>query len=79
MNPYIDDEEIEIDGLHALPLAQEAFDKAEAELRKQKSEVLNAMGRAKHAFIEVEGQKIRLASRQARGDGVPYLVVKKGK
>jgi putative phage-type endonuclease len=79
MNPHIDDEEIEIDGLHALPLAQEAFDKAEADLRKQKSEVLNAMGRAKHAFIEVDGQRIRLASRQARGDGIPYLVVKKGK
>jgi hypothetical protein len=36
------------------------------------------MGNAKHAYIVAEGQKIRLASRQARRDGVPYLVVKKG-
>jgi hypothetical protein len=37
------------------------------------------MGKAKHAYFVAEGEKVRLVSRQARGDGVPYLVVKKGK
>ena len=75
----VNDTKPDFDGADELVLAQERFDKAEADLRKAKSEVLNQMGRAKHAFIEVEGEKIRLASRQARGDGVPYLVIKKGK
>jgi hypothetical protein len=35
------------------------------------------MGRAKSAFIEVDGQKQTIATRQARGDSAPYLVVKK--
>lgn len=79
MHPDIDGTEVEIDGLHHLSLAQEAFDKAEAELRKQKSEVLALMGSAQHAYIEHEGKKYRVASRQARGNGVPFLVVKKAK
>jgi hypothetical protein len=29
--------------------------------------------------MEVDGQKVRIASRQAKGEGLPYLVVKKGK
>jgi phosphoribosylformylglycinamidine synthase len=59
--------------------AQAEFDAAEKELRKQKSEVLDMMGTAKHAYFVAEGEKVRLVSRQARGDGVPDLVVKKGK
>ena len=79
LNPDIDGTEIEIDGLHYLPAAQEVFDKAETELRKMKAQVLALMGKAQHAFIEHDGQKIRVASRQARGMGKPFLVVKKGK
>jgi putative phage-type endonuclease len=79
LHPEIDDVEVEIDGLHYLAKAQEEFDTSEAKLRLAKSEVLNAMGRAKHAFIESEGQRYRVASRQARGDGVPYLVVNRKK
>jgi putative phage-type endonuclease len=79
LHPQIDETEIEIDGLHKLALAQAEFDAAERELRKQKSEVLDMMGTAKHAYFVAEGEKVRLVSRQARGDGVPYLVVKKGK
>lgn len=79
LHPDIDGTEVEIDGLHNLPLAQAEFDRAEAELRKQKSEVLNLMGSAQHAYIEHEGEKIRIASRQARGMGKPFLVIKKGK
>jgi putative phage-type endonuclease len=79
MHPEIDDSEIEIDGLHQLALAQQEFDAAEAKFYQMKSWVLDLMGKAKHAYIVADGQKIRLASRQARRDGVPYLVVKKGK
>lgn len=79
MHPEIDDVEIEIDGLHYLTEAQEKFDAAEAELRLAKSQVLDQMGRAKHAYIEADGQKYRIASRQARGEGTPYLVVNRKK
>jgi putative phage-type endonuclease len=79
MHPEIDDTEIEIDGLHQLALAQQEFDAAEAKFYQMKSWALDLMGKAKHAYIVADGQKIRLASRQARRDGVPYLVVKKGK
>ena len=80
MHPDIDDDlEIEIDGLHTVWNLTEKFDQAKAELTKAKSEVLELMGNAKHAYIEHEGEKIRVASRQARGMGDPYLVIKKGK
>jgi putative phage-type endonuclease len=79
LHPDIDDTEIEIDGLHQLALAQDEFDAAEAKLRKMKSWVLDLMGKSKHAFMTVDDKQIRIASRQARGDGLPYLVVKKGK
>jgi len=79
MHPLIDDTEIEIDGLHQLALAQQEFEAAESKFNQMKSWVLDLMGNAKHAYIVADGQQIRLASRQARRDGVPYLVVKKGK
>jgi putative phage-type endonuclease len=79
LHPLIEDTEIEIDGLHQLALAQQEFDAAEAKFNQMKSWVLDLMGNAKHAYIVADGQQIRLASRQARRDGVPYLVVKKGK
>ena len=77
MNPNIDGSEVEIDGIHNLVAAQQAFEKAEADLRKQKSEILALMGDAQHAFTEHEGIKYRVASRQARGSGKPFLVIKK--
>jgi hypothetical protein len=77
MSPEIDtDNEIEIDGGHSLVLAAQDFAAAQEKLNKIKSEVLDLMGDAKHAYIEHEGQKIRIASRQARRDGLPFLVVK---
>ena len=78
-HPDISDEEVEIDSLHLLVNAQDEFDKAEQELRKIKSQVLDAMGKAKSAYIEHEGKKYKIASRQAKRDGLPYLVVHKRK
>lgn len=78
LHPDITDEEVEIDGLHILSLAQQAYDEAEENLRRQKSQVLAMMGKAKHAYVEHEGEKIRVATREARGRGRPYLkIVKK--
>jgi putative phage-type endonuclease len=80
MHPLITDEEVEIDGGHLLIAAQEQFDKAQAELLEAKSRVMAAMGNAKHAFVEHQGERFRIASRQARGLTAPYLVInKKGK
>jgi putative phage-type endonuclease len=79
LHPEIDDEEVEIDGGHQLSLAQAKYEAALAELNQSKSEVLGLMGRAKYAYVEHEGQRIRVASRQARGQGTPYLVIAKGK
>ena len=76
-HPDITDEEVEIDGGHLLVIAQHDYDKAEAELLKQKSEVMFLMGNAKHAYITVDGKPVRIATRQARGHGKPYLVVRK--
>lgn len=80
MHPSITDDEVEIDGGHYLIQAQEEFDKAQANLLQAKSTVLALMGTAKHAYVEHEGEKLRIASRQARGMSTPYLVInKKGK
>lgn len=78
LHPDIDpDLEVEIDGLHLLILANTEFENAKAKLNLHKSEVLNLMGKAKSAFVEVDGQKRTLATRRARTDSAPYLVLKK--
>lgn len=78
LHPDIDpEEEVEIDGLHHLALANAAFDEAKLELNRAKSKVLDLMGRAKSAYIIVDGEKQVIATRQARGDAPPYLVIKK--
>jgi len=78
-HPEIDETEVEIDFLHLLVNAQAEFDIAEANLRKIKSQTLDAMGRAKAAYMEHEGKKYKIATRQAKKDGLPYLVVHKRK
>lgn len=79
MHPEITAEEIEIEGLFFLANLQAEYDRIEAELRKAKSQVLKEMGTAKHAYIEHEGKQIRIATREARGGGRPYLKIVKGK
>lgn len=79
MHPDIDGTEVEIDGLHHLALAQAAYDEAERELKKAKSQVLDMMGSAQHAYTEIDGQKYRVASRQSRNGSRPFLVVHKAK
>ena len=78
-HPEIVDEEVEIEGLHYLSNLQAEYDELGNKLRQAKSEVLYAMGKAKHAYLQIKGEKFRVASRQARKDGIPYLVVHKPK
>jgi putative phage-type endonuclease len=79
LHPLIDGTEVEIDGLHGLAIAQEKFERAEAEFKKIKSEVLAIMGNAQHAYVQFGDEKIRVASRQARNGGTPFLVIRKNK
>jgi putative phage-type endonuclease len=78
-HPDIVNEEVEIDSLFLLQNAQEAYDKAAEELRYYKSQTLDAMGKAKAAYMVVDGKKYKIATRQAKRDGLPYLVVHKRK
>ena len=79
MHPDIDGEEVEIGEIGiSLWNAQIRFDEAQKELNSYKSAVLDYMGKAKHATTTVDGEgTFRVASRQSRKDGLPYLVVKK--
>lgn len=79
MHPDIEDTEVDVGEIGIrLSNAQARADEAMQELTTWKSVVLDAMGNAKHAIMEVDGMgTFRIASRQARRDGVPYLVVKK--
>jgi len=80
LNPNIDDDQVDLDDLGvALLEKQKLFDVAEAELLQVKSEVLDRMGKARHGVIKEGEATVRVASRQARGNGTPWLVIKKGK
>ena len=80
LHPEIDPElEIEWTWGDQLTDAQKKFDNAEAELNLAKSRALSVMGKAKSAYLIQDGKKVTVATRQARGTGVPYLVTKKGK
>lgn len=77
MHPDIDGSEVEIEALTTLANTQAKFEEIDAELKQQKSMVLAAMGSAQHAYVEIDGQKYRVASRQARNGGTPFLVINK--
>lgn len=78
MHPDIDGESVDIGelGVELLEAHAQAAD-AEAELSRIKSEVLSRMGTAKTATVIRDGEEVRVASRQARGKGTPWLVVHK--
>jgi putative phage-type endonuclease len=78
LHPSIAEEEVAVGQLGVdLMAAQFRFDDAEAKLLQAKSRVLDKMGSARHATTIVNGQPVRVASRQARANGVPWLVVKR--
>jgi len=75
LHPDISDEAVEIPQELASGLIEKnnQFLQAQAELNKMKSQVYDAMGKAKHATSSGEV----VAMRQARGFGKPYLVIRK--
>lgn len=79
MHPDIDGAEVEVGEIGInLWNAQMRLDEAQKELNAYKSAVLDYMGKARHATTTVDGEgTFRIASRQSRKDGLPYLVVKK--
>lgn len=75
IHPDIQDDEVELGDLGNQTLAAiEKEAEAKAEALKLKSQVLDTMGKAKRGLVD--GQ--HLFSRQARGTGSPFLVVKRG-
>lgn len=77
-HPEIDDTEVEIGQLGiSLVEAQLEADRAYTRLMRVKSEVMDLMGTAKHAFVDHgNGQSKRVASRQFRA-GQPVLITNK--
>jgi putative phage-type endonuclease len=75
LHPSIEDDEVELGWLGVQYFAiEEAYKAAESELTEVKSNILSAMGSAKRGLVEGDWT----FSRQARGAGDPYLVVKRG-
>lgn len=79
-HPLLDDTEVDVGDIGWQVVNHQLFaDSVYVELTKLKSELMFAMGNAKHAYVNEQGQKIRVASRQIRA-GSPVMVVnKKGK
>jgi putative phage-type endonuclease len=76
-HPQIEDSEVEIEGLENLLTLQREYDLANEKLRQCKSEVLDKMGKSKFAYAVIEAKRRKVASRQAKRDGLPYLIVHK--
>ena len=76
LNPLIDDTEAEIPWGQDLWQAQRAADEAFENLNRLKSMTIDQMGTAKYAVATVNGEKVRVASRQIRG-GLPTLIVRR--
>lgn len=78
MHPEIEDDEVNLSDLGwELLAAQEAIADAEKEFNEAKSKVLDFMGKAKYGYVmDYSGVKQVVAQRQARGEGVPFLIVK---
>ena len=74
--PNMEDTEVDLGILGSrLLVAQSDVDHATRELNTLKSQVLDRMGSAKYGVLDGK----RIVSRQARGNGIPWLTIKKGK
>jgi putative phage-type endonuclease len=77
-HPQIDDTDVELGTLGLqLKNAQAMLEESQSQVNLLKSMVLDTMQYAKTGFVLKDGQKIKVATRQARRDGVPYLVIHK--
>lgn len=80
VNPEIDGSEVEIAELLGIDLVNIAtqIDELNVTLTELKSRTLDQMGKAKTAYIEVDGEKFVVAKRSQRGAGSPFVTVEKG-
>ena len=80
LNPEIDGTEVEIAELLGIDLVNIAtqIDELNVTLTELKSRTLDQMGKAKTAYIEVDGEKFVVAKRSQRGAGSPFVTVEKG-
>jgi len=78
MHPAIDDDSVDLGDLGGQLLsAQDSVLTAEGKLNELKSKVLDMMGNAKYGYIvDHQDERVLVAQRQARGQGVPWLVIK---
>ena len=80
LHPDIDSElSVELPEADQLLLAQENYDNAQKELNLAKSRALAVMGKAKTAYQKQGNKQVVVATRSARGDGMPYLTIRKNK
>lgn len=78
LHPDIDGSDVDITDLaQELVDAKDAYDAAELRFNKIRSEVVDRMDKAKTGYAAIHGTPIKVATRQARGLGVPYLVIDK--
>lgn len=73
LHPQIEDDDVEIELENYLLLkeAQAELAKANAKMNQAKSQILDQMGKAKYGWCNNR----RVVTRQARGEGKPYLVI----
>ena len=76
LNPYIDDSEVELSFGAELLDAQRKADEAYKHLNYLKSTTLDTMGKARYAYSIIDGEEVRVASRQMRA-GAPTLIVRR--
>lgn len=80
LHPDIDpDLEIELPEGQYLQGLQRELDHLQTLVNKEKSITLDLMKKAKTGYIIRDGKKVIIATRQARGEGLPFLTIKKEK
>ncbi len=77
-HPQIDDTEVDLGTLGLqLKNAQALADEATSNFNMLKSMVADTMGYAKTGYVTIDGKPVKVASRQSRRDGIPFLVIHK--
>lgn len=76
MNPEVEDGEVDLEWGGELFEAQRVADESFQHLQKLKSMTLDKMQSARHAYGFVNGERVRVASRQMRGS-TPTLIVRR--
>lgn len=78
MHPDIEPESVDLGDLGIHLSNQNAKVAAETELLTElKSRTMSALGKAKTGYVEVDGERIVVATRQSKSGGSPFLVIKK--